>query len=155
MPRSDQWKPCDSLRAEDFERHALWGFDLSRESDPEADETWVRPYELAEAPATSDVLFIAVSLRLARGDTARGAVCFRFRKGVPVVEDVMLLNPRYMPTSARGRGPPAMQTLIERGVASLLGGRVEEIFPIAYEGHVPIGAGVLEVRGTVESEARG
>lgn len=155
MPRTDRWKPCDTLRPDDFERHPLWGFDLSRESDPEADETWVRPYELAEAPATSDVLFIAGSLRLARGDSAQGAVVFRFRKGVPVVEDVMLLSPRYMPTSASGRGPPAMQTLIERGVAAALGGRVEEIFPIAYEGQVPIGAGVIEVRGAVESGATG
>ena len=45
-----------------------------------------------------------------------------------------------------------MQTFIERGVAKALGGGVNEIFPIAYEGQVPVGTGLVVLRGAVESE---
>jgi hypothetical protein len=36
------------LTPEDFERHPVRGFDLSREPGDEGDETWVRPWSFED-----------------------------------------------------------------------------------------------------------
>jgi len=94
------------------------------------------------------VLFVAARLRLSRGDAAPGAIAFAYRNDVPRVADVLLLRPRYLPTSAMGRGPPVLQALIERQLGAALGLEPAEIYPLSYEARVPIGGG-FELRGTV------
>jgi hypothetical protein len=135
----DDWKPCDTLTPEDFDRHPLWGYDAERaEGDPESDEAWVRPYVLDAAPDESDVFFARARLRTSAGDAVAGAVLFVFEGGTPKVGGIALLKPAYL-------------------AAGLAQGRVtdedrEELppdtLPLAYEGTVAVGGREIRLSGS-------
>ena len=146
MPRSDRWKPCDALRPEDFERHPLWGFDLSREADPEADETWVRPWTFEKAPEQSDCLFVAAKLRFSSGERAPGAVVFRFSEQHAEIQDVVLLSPAYLTTDV---SDDDFRDVVEARLTAALGRPVEAIYPVEYEAVIPVGGYSIELRGAV------
>jgi hypothetical protein len=89
-------KPCDTLSAEDFKAHALWGFDASMENIEGADETWVRPFEFRSVPKSSDVLFTAAQVWAGSQPQRAGALSFRFVQSKPSV-DACVAFPIYFP----------------------------------------------------------
>lgn len=135
------WKPCDALTADDFERHPLWGYDAARaDEDPEADETWVRPVTLAEAPGDSDTLFARGSLRAADGESLPGAVLFAFEGGRPVVGALALLRPSYFAFGV-SRGEVTAEDRED------LAGVRPGLLPLAYEAVVEAGGRPLRLAG--------
>ena len=137
------WKSCDALTPTDFERHPLWGFDAPRaEEDPEADETWVRPLVLAEAPADSDTLFARASIRASDGDSLPGAVLFAFEGGRPVVGALALLQPAYFAFGV-SRGEVIAED--REDLKSVRAG----LLPLAYEAVVDVGGRPLRLSGGV------
>ena len=109
----DIWKPCDELTPDDFERSAIWGFDLRRSRDVSAvlrrkedyrapDETFVRPMAPRDSSEVKDAIFLQATLRTpAQAGTFQGAIALRFstdpitmkRAELPTVEAVVLLRP--------------------------------------------------------------
>lgn len=136
-------KSCDALTATDFEQHPLWGFDASlADEDPEADETWVRPVVLAEAPADSDTFFARASLRGADGRAEPGAVLFAFEGGRPVVGALALLQPSYFAFGvSRGEVTAEDREDLQAVRPGLL--------PLAYEAAVDVGARPIRLSGAV------
>lgn len=137
------WKSCDALTATDFDQHPLWGFDASRaDEDPDADETWVRPLVLAEAPSGSDTLLARASLRGADGRAEPGAVLFAFEGGRPVVGALALLEPSYFAFGvSRGEVTPEDREDLREVRPGLL--------PLAYEAAVEVGPRTLRLSGAV------
>ena len=137
------WKSCDDLTAADFERHPLWAFDASRaEEDPEADDSWVRPFVLSGTPSDTDTLLARATLRGADGQTLPGAVLFAFEKGRPVVGALALLEPSYFAFGvSRGEVTPEDREDLREVRPGLL--------PLAYEAVVDAAAGPLRLSGGV------
>ncbi|HYF00112.1 MAG TPA: hypothetical protein VEJ18_14425 [Planctomycetota bacterium] len=137
------WKSCDALTRADFERHPLWAFDPSRaEEDPEADDSWVRPFELRETPPESDTLLARATLRAADGQAVPGAVLFAFEKGRAVVGALALLEPSYFAFGVSGgEVPPEDREDLKEVRPGLL--------PLAYEAVVDAGARPLRLSGAV------
>jgi hypothetical protein len=146
MPRSDRWKPCHLLRPSDFVRDTIWGHDLSRESDPDADETWVRPYRFSRAPPMALGLFAAARLRPARGRWRSGLVTFDLWELRPEVTGVVLFTPGYHWV---GNGFSIVERLAARDLARALGRPPAWIFPIEYEATVKVGRGSLWMSGGI------
>jgi hypothetical protein len=138
------WKPCDKLTASDFKTSPVWGFDLSREGKPEgADETWVRPYSFSRAPRTTDLLFVSARLQPRDGGSHAGAVTVHFSKGVPSVDGVVLLDPRYCaPTLHEGVVPARERSYVEIYIRN-----AKDLFPIRYDAMIQIGNRKLPLRG--------
>lgn len=135
---AEPWKPSDALTPADFEAHPLWGYDVARaEGDPDSDESWVRPYVLAAAPAESDLLFAKARLRTSEGEVLPGAVLFVFEGGRPRVAGFALLEPSYLAVGlTRGR-----VTDEEREELPLK-------LPLAYEAAVEVGGVELRLSGS-------
>jgi hypothetical protein len=111
--KADIWKPCDELTPDDFERSAIWGFDLRRSRDAGAvlrrkedyrapDETFVRPMAPRDSSEIKDAIFLQATLRTpAQASPFAGAIALRFasdpitmkRSMLPTLEAVVLLRP--------------------------------------------------------------
>lgn len=137
------WKSCDALIATDFERHPLWGFDVPRaDEDPEADETWVRPFVLSAPPEESDTFLARATLRGSDGQAVPGAVLFAFEKGQAVVGGLALLEPSYFAFGvSRGEVTPEDREDLRDVHPGLL--------PVAYEAVVEAGPRPLRLSGAV------
>jgi hypothetical protein len=111
--KAEVWKPCSELTPDDFERSAIWGFDLRRSRDIGAvlrrkedyrapDETFVRPMAPRDSSEIKDAIFLQATFRTV-GQTSpfAGAIALRFttdpitmkRAVVPTVEAVVLMRP--------------------------------------------------------------
>ena len=150
MPRSTEWKPCTALRPRDFLHCALWGFDLSRESDGVGDETWVRPYAFGRAPASSDVLFVRAGIWPQGRRRRSGLLTFRFVDGLPAMDGIALFTPSYRLASA---GESSMDESEAREL--LARSDVRSLFPLRYEAAVPVGRKRLALSGTLVLEREG
>jgi hypothetical protein len=94
-PFAQDWKPAAALRAHDFVRSAVWGYDLERAEaqGSGADETFVRPFTGDELERDSDVVWVRATMRLACGDETLGAVEARLVDGEPVVQGALVFLP--------------------------------------------------------------
>jgi hypothetical protein len=135
------WKACDELTPQDFERHPLWGYDVERaENDPASDEAWVRPYMLEAVPEESDLLFARARLRTAAGDVVPGAVLFAFGGGRPRVAGVAFLEPAYFALGLTGN------QVTDEDRADLEDVQAGAL-PLAYEAAVVVGGRELRLAG--------
>lgn len=111
--KAEIWKPCDELTPDDFERSAIWGFDLRRSRDVGAvlrrkedyrapDETFVRPMAPRDSSEIKDPFFLQAMFRTpGQSSPFPGAIALRFttdpitmkRAVLPTVEAVVLLRP--------------------------------------------------------------
>jgi hypothetical protein len=143
-------KPLDALRARDFARFPIWGFDPSLESSHGLDETAVRPYVLESAPRASDVLFVRARLKTANGVQKAGAVYFRFSRGRPAKVSVSLLEPyRALVHDGRGRIDTCDLPHIKKGHPG-----AEKFFPLRYDAQFRIGGQEFRLAGTLNLRAR-
>jgi hypothetical protein len=98
-----EFKPCDELTPEDFQRHPIWGFDLqAAEEDDDADETWVRPYTFDQVPESTDDLFVAARLQGSDHAIFPGALVLNFDDSLPQVSGIVILQPTYLSLSVQG-----------------------------------------------------
>ncbi|WP_394831053.1 hypothetical protein LVJ94_31535 [Pendulispora rubella] len=151
---SNNWKSCGELVPSDFERYPVWSFDLQRgETDPKADETWVRPLGYQGFDRTDDELFVKAKVADCDGNELPDCIlCVRLYpvgyrnprgKSEPEISALILLRPRYMPLMIRNDRfgedlPPTLQNRL----------------PLTYEIDVPLGGRKrLSLAGSIGSRS--
>ena len=127
--KKGEFKPCGDLSVLDLKRHPIWTFDLDRsESDPEADETWVRPEILYRLPKKTDTLFLRAKLTTSTREPLPGALILRFDRYRATILDVALLEPEYHVIGTPGED---LSRILPGGLESL---------PLSYSADLPIGS---------------
>lgn len=134
-PTPETRKPVDQLTPEDFAAFPIWEFALDEEAsetEPEQDETWVRPVDAPAVPVDAYSLLVAADFTTASGQPLQGFVGVTTAGGLQIAQPIVLANGRYLPYLPAAAASLQSKPHAGEWLAAQVGLPVAELFPLRY-----------------------
>jgi len=149
-PTLDTRKPIDQLTPEDFGAFPVWEFALDEESNPDQDETWVRPIDTSAVPADAYSLLVAADFTTSSGQPLQGFVGVTTAGALQIDQPILLANGSYLPYLPSAVAFLQPQPTAGEWLAAQLGLSVAELFPLRYTLRVVIDGEAAPRSGTFD-----